>query len=266
LNSATVALSFVTEHPNLRKGSPKSVPKAVAMSIDRKIAVLHRRLGVMASIGFLIAAGTALLLNHRNLFLKPVPSGDGPYAQYLLSHARSPQDSKLVLVGTSNGAFLSRDEGASFTQLALPVPAQQVVGAQFDPTTPEKVYLLLRERGLFVSPDLGTTWKKVEVPLNTTLQSLQVGPSGSLSILTPQGLVWTRASKADAILDWQQIHRDPATQTADPGRTLLRNAFNLHDGNYWGQAATAVTDFVSISLIAITASGLWMARPRKSTG
>lgn len=231
------------------------------MPIDRNIAAFHRRLGVAASIGFLIAAVTALLLNHRSLFLQPAPPGEGPYGQYLLSHARAPHDPKLVLVGTSNGAFLSRDDGATFTQIKLPIPAQQVVGAQFDPTLPDKIYLLLRERGLFVSPDLGQTWQKIEIPTDATLQSLHIGPLGQLSVLTPKGLALT----ADGS-QWKFQPRKDIAQANDPGKTLLRTAFNLHDGNYWGWAAVVVTDFVAISLLVITLSGLWMARPRKRAG
>lgn len=236
------------------------LPKATAMSFDRSIANFHRRLGVLASVGLMIAAVTALVLNHRTLFLKPTPAGEGPYGQYLLSHSRSPHDPKRVLVGTSSGAFLSHDDGATFTPINLPIPAQQVVGAQFDPTRPNKIYLVLRERGLFVSADLGQTWQKIELPTDATLQSLHVGLSGQLSVLTPKGL-----ARTDENNEWQFQPRKDVAQTNDPGKALLRTAFNLHDGNFWGWGAVVVTDFVAISLLSITFSGLWMARPRKQS-
>ena len=74
---------------------------------------LHRWLGLVAGLMILIAAGTAIGLNHQDWLLRPVKAeaAKSPYDRYVLSTATDPADPLHVLVGTSDGLFRTFDQG-----------------------------------------------------------------------------------------------------------------------------------------------------------
>lgn len=226
----------------------------------QKIARFHRQLGVFASLWLVLAALTALALNHRNLWLPPATSGDAesPYSQYLLSHAESPHTPGLTLVGTAEGLFRSADGGKTFHEVALPVKSTQVIGVAFHPTNPEQVYAALRQGLVFSSQDGGNKWDKVAFPGTGTIQAFSLSKDGSLQILSSDG-IYSRNGES-----WNLVPRPAAAAGEQQSRKWLRWVYDMHDGQFWGRAAVFVTDCVSLSILFLVGTGIWMAwkKPR----
>lgn len=211
----------------------------------------HRQVGLWASLWLVVAALTALVLNHRNLFLPVANTVNGPYGQYLLSHAICASQPELVLVGTSSGLFESHDGGRTFTPINLPVPAVQVVAVEFHPNEPSHLYAVLQNGGIYSSLDSGKLWTKVAFPSQAPIHSFHVGFDGSLSVVTREGL-HRRAQET-----WTLVPR-PADNQSDASRAWLRLTYSLHDGQFWGQAGVLITDLVALSLLWLVWSGWWM--------
>jgi hypothetical protein len=220
-----------------------------------KLRALHRQIGLAASLWLVIAAFTTLIINHRDLLLPKGGQSQGPYGQFLLSHANCASQPERLLLGTANGVFLSLDGGKSFREVSLPVPSQQVVGVAFHPNEPDHFYAVLRSQGIFSSTDGGQLWTRINFPSASPIHSFQIGFDGSLSVLTPEGL-HRRVQE-----HWTLIPR-PSQKGVSPqesSRGLLRLAYNLHDGQFYGKLGVWVTDLVALSLLALVGSGfaLW---------
>lgn len=218
-----------------------------------KLRALHRQVGLLASIWLVFAALSTLVINHRDLWLRPATAEEGPYGQYLLSHAFCASQPDCVLVGTSKGLFFSEDGGKSFRSVTLPVDAREVVAVAFHPNEPSHYYAVLRNEGIFSSLDNGKLWTRIAFPSQSPIQSFQVGFDGSLSVLSKEGL-------------HRRIHEDwtltPRSQSAAAGastqsRQLVSFAYSLHDGSLWGPLGLLLTDLVAVSLLLLVATG-WM--------
>jgi hypothetical protein len=220
-----------------------------------KLRALHRQVGLGASLFLLIAALTTLVINHRELLFPPVRDVKGPYDQYLLSHAICASHPDKVLVGTASGLFLSEDGGNSFTSINLPVPARQVVAVAFHPNEPSHYYAVLRQDGVFSSIDGGKLWTKVNFPSQVPIQSFQVGFDGTLSVLTGAGL-HRRVQESWTLIPGTEASGAPPKSGH---RDVLRLAYRLHDGTFWGAVGIWVTDLLAVSILFLVGSGwtLW---------
>lgn len=222
-----------------------------------KARSLHRQVGLWASVWLLLAAVTTLVINHRQLLLPLTLKGQGPYQQYLLSHAICASNPKRVLVGTASGLFFSEDGGKSFRDISLPTPVEQVVAVAFHPNNPSHLFAVLRQEGIFSSLDGGNLWTRTPFASTSPIQSFQVGFDGSLSVLTPEGL-HRRVGEA-----WEFTARPTSDQAPqNPSRNLVRLAYDLHDGNFWGRAGVIITDAIALSLLLLVTTGWTMWRQR----
>lgn len=221
----------------------------------------HTWAGLLAGPLVLVAAGTALALNHRDLLARPVSERvASPYARYLTAVAAPavPDAPGLRLVGTSDGVFRTTDGGRTFEEVTLPVPAEQVVALASAPDAPATVYLALRESGVWRSDDGGWVWEEVALPFTPafggeTIQALAPGPKGALALLTPAGL----RERAPAG-GWTLAPR-PAAPAAEGDKALVRLAYDLHDGRFWGRWGVWLTDAAAALLLALVATGYGMA-------
>lgn len=214
---------------------------------------LHRWVGLVVGGMILVAAGTAIALNHQDQLLRPVKAeaATSPFARYMLSLTIDPKDPRHLLAGTSDGLFRSVDGGKTWEDAVLPVPAEQVVALKSDPAHPGTVYAAFRKIGVYRSDDAGDLWEDVPLPFNpaegTTIQSLDVTASG-LTLLTTGGLYSQRGS------DWAHVAPPAAPEKAEAGAGL-KLVYALHDGTFWGTWGVPVTDAVSAALIALVVSG-----------
>jgi uncharacterized iron-regulated membrane protein len=214
---------------------------------------LHRWVGLVVGAMILVAAGTAIALNHQDQLLRPVKAGPAtsPYARYMLSLTVDPKDARHLLAGTSDGLFRSVDGGKTWEDAVLPVPAEQVVAIEADPVHPGTVYAAFRKIGVYRSDDAGDLWEEVPLPFNpaegTTLQAIDVTAAG-LTLLTSGGLYQQHGA------DWAHV-APPASHEAAEAGAGLKLVYALHDGTFWGTWGVPVTDAVSASLIVLVLSG-----------
>lgn len=214
---------------------------------------LHRWVGLVVGLLILVAAGTALGLNHQDWFLGPAKGGaaHNPYERYVLSLWTDPRDARHLLAGTSDGLFRSADGGKTWADAVLPIPAEQVVALRGAGAV---VYAAFRTAGIYKSDDGGDLWEEVSLPFNpaegTTIQAMDLASSG-LVVITPKGL-YTQTG-----VTWQH-EPVPTTQQADDARWGLKLLYNLHDGKFWGRFGVPVTDAVSLALIALVLSGYFV--------
>lgn len=215
---------------------------------------LHRWLGLVAGLMILVAAGTAIGLNHQDLLLRPVKAqaAKSPYERYMLSAYTSPEDPQRVLVGTSDGLFRSLDGGKTWEDAVLSVPAEQVVALVADPAHPGTVYAAFRAIGVYRSTDGGDLWEDVSLPFSPaegpTIQGLAVAGDGSLLVATPKGLY--RQTGAH----WATVPA-PVVQQRDDARKGVQLIYDLHDGKFWGTWGVPITDAVSAALIVLVLTG-----------
>ncbi|HXE73991.1 MAG TPA: hypothetical protein VNO81_15125, partial [Candidatus Nitrosotenuis sp.] len=139
--------------------------------MTRLVVKVHRLVGVVSGALVLVAALTALGLNHRDLFRSSRAAREsGPFGRYLLCLAADPADPRHLLAGTSEGLFASGDGGASWQRLAMPLPDNQAVAVVFDGRG--GLYACFRQSGLCRSSDGGRSWEVVPTPPGEELAGL----------------------------------------------------------------------------------------------
>lgn len=221
--------------------------------MTKNMLLLHRWLGLVAGLLILVAAGTAIGLNHQDWFRKPPVMGAGPFSKYVLSTAVDPSDAQRILMGTNDGFYRSLDGGQSWEEIVLPVPAEQVGAIQFDPTQVGRVYVTFREIGLFRSEDHGDIWEEVGLPFyppeGIHLSGLAIDGAGKVTLATTAGLYREGAN------GWESVGGAPDKPKASQAVQLL---YDLHDGRFWGTYGVPITDGVSISLIVLVLSGYFL--------
>jgi len=224
--------------------------------MTRHMLTLHRWLGLVAGVMILIAAGTAIGLNHQDL-LKRQTSGGGtqsPYRKYLLAIAADPANPSRLLAGTNDGLFRSSDGGRTWEEAVLPVPAEGAGAIAFDPERPGVVYVALREIGLYMSEDRGEVWEEVPLPFQppegTQIAGLSLLARGGLLLATTEG-VWRRPAGGG---EWHHTPKS-AAPAAEESRRVVQLIYDLHDGRFWGTYGVPITDAVSVALIVLVLSG-----------
>ncbi|HEY9900787.1 MAG TPA: PepSY domain-containing protein [Pantanalinema sp.] len=223
--------------------------------MTRTMLTLHRWLGLVAGVMILIAAFTAIGLNHQDAWRRTpqAAAASSPFQKYVLSTAVDPSDSRRVLVGTADGLFRSLDGGSTWEEAVLPVPAEQVGTILFDPGRAGVVYLALRSIGVFRSEDHGDIWEELILPFyppeGTQVAGLSLDGEGRLSIASTDGL-YRQASPAGV---WERVGK--AAARPEDGKGFTQLVYDLHDGRFWGTYGVPVTDAVSVALIGLVLSG-----------
>lgn len=225
--------------------------------MTRTMVTLHRWLGLVAGLLILVAASTAIALNHQDLWKRPAAQGTGvtsPFQKYVLATAVDPHEPARILVGTSDGLYRSLDAGKSWEEAVLPVPAEQVGSLQFDPRQPGVVYVALRSIGVFRSTDHGDIWEELTLPFyppeGTQVTGLSIAGDGGLVLTTTDGL-FRQPAGAEA---WQHVAK-PAVAKVEDSKRWVQLVYDLHDGRFWGSYGVPLTDAVSGALILLVLSG-----------
>jgi photosystem II stability/assembly factor-like uncharacterized protein len=87
-------------------------------------------------------------------------SGNGMQEPFVLSVAIDPFDPVTVFAATSAGVYRSADAANTWQSISGSLPAGPVDRLEYDPTTPGRIYALVRGLGVYASEDNGDDWSQ----------------------------------------------------------------------------------------------------------
>lgn len=216
--------------------------------MTKTMLTLHRWLGLGAGVLILIAACTALGMNHADQLSGLVEHGgpsEGPYGEHVLAVAVDPEDADHVLMGTTGGLFASTDGGHAWQALGL----QGRVGALVQ--APSRLYAAVGPDRVLESRDMGVRWTPVQLPFAQG-EDIQVRgltlDHDRLVVATNQGLFRETAA------GWASAPR-PDVPGVERARWLQATMERLHMGDVWGRFGVPVTDVAAIALLLLTLTG-----------
>ncbi len=226
---------------------------------------LHRWVGIFSCLFMLVVAGTALALNHSELWkpfiLKPVSANGFSLGQAQLL-ASDPHVIGHLLAADAKALFESRDSGKSWKELKLYVPAEKAVGLALGPKQGQ-IWLALREVGVFFSEDGGEIWEEIgNLPFNPVageyIQKMWVGAGPTLQLKTDLAIYTGTSDKTAMVRHWQKMPlvMNQGKQALDIQDLIWR----LHTGRFGGMWSILLYDAVAMSLIFLSLSGLWLSR------
>lgn len=219
----------------------------------------HKWVGIVSCVFMLLVSGTALALNHRGVWLKPAGIATNFVLQDAISWAADPFVTGHLLASDSHHLWRSRNGGQSWEEVQLYVPAEQVSGIAFDPAVRDRLWVALRNAGVFVSEDGGEIWEELAtLPFSPVageaIISLVAGPQ-ELQVRSSQGL-YTYAAAAQT---WRQQRLSGASSRLSTQDLI----WQLHTGQFFGSWGVYLYDLVALSLIALSLSGLALGLRRK---
>lgn len=228
----------------------------------------HRWLGVVSCLFVMLVSLTALALNHRNLWLAwTLPGANAPAVRshFALHTAKAwavdPFVPGHVVASSDKQLFESFDQGQHWQELKLFIPAEHVVSIAYSTVTPEKLWVALRDVGVFFSEDNGIIWEELsDLPFDPVagerLQALRAGAEDTLYIQSLMGHYIYHSQKQQ----WQNFPRAQTQQKLD----LQSWIWDLHTGKFLGAWGVYVYDALALSLIFLALSGLVLARRKKN--
>jgi hypothetical protein len=227
----------------------------------------HRWIGIVTCVFLLVVSLTAIALSHRNLWLAwTLPSvadlnTPTEAARFQLSEANAwatdPFVTGHLMASSDKQLFESFDQGRTWQEVKLFIPAEHIIAIAYSPTTPEKLWVALRDIGVFYSEDNGIIWEEVvDLPPDPVagerLAQLRVGHADDLYVQTALGIYYL----SSATQKWQSFVSTQAASKLDL-QTLI---WELHTGKFFGTWGVYLYDGVSIALIFLSLSGLVLAR------
>lgn len=234
---------------------------------------LHRWVGIVSCLFMLLVSGTALALNHSDLwkpfFLKPVST-----AQFGLGQARNlaadPHKSGHLWATDTKALYTSPDNGQHWQEIKLYVPVEKAVGLALGPEKGQ-IWVALREVGVFYSEDGGEIWEELtQLPFNPVsgevIEKMWVGAGPQLHLQTEfawYSVNFRGKSPTDPLqkFSWQRISlQEGQGQTRLEIQDLI---WRLHTGRFAGPWGILLYDAVALSLIFLSLSGLWLSRRPK---
>lgn len=235
----------------------------------------HRWIGVVSCLILVVVALTAIALNHRNLWLAwTLPSTKDMQAatrQFNLDQAKAwspdPFQAGHLMASSEKQLFESFDQGKNWQEVKLFVPAEHIVAIDYSAVNPDKLWVALRDVGIFYSEDNGIIWEEiVDLPpdpvAGEALQGLQVGANDDLYVETALG----RYVYQGKTQRWDTFQRADAQQKLDVQGVI----WALHTGKFWGNVGLYLYDMVALALVFLSLSGLVLARrkrrPRSAKG
>lgn len=231
----------------------------------------HRWIGVVACVFLLVVSFTAIALNHRNLWLAwTLPSALELKASTTESvdfqsvgakaWAADPFLTGHLMASSDKQLFESFDQGVSWQEVKLFIPAEHVISIAYSPITPEKLWVALQDVGVFYSEDNGIVWEELlDLPPDPVagerLKDLRVGHRDDVYVQTSLGLYYL----SSATQKWQSFVNAQADRKLD----IQALVWELHTGKFFGVWGIYLYDGVSIALIFLSLSGLLLARRKQ---
>lgn len=228
----------------------------------------HRWIGIVACVFLLVVSFTAIALNHRNLWLAwTLPSvselkvSDNAPVVFQSTEAKAwavdPFLTGHLMASSDKQLFESFDHGKTWQEVKLFIPAEHVISIAYSATTPEKLWVALRDVGIFYSEDNGIVWEElIDLPpdpvAGESLSALRVGQADDLYVQTALGLYYLSAETQQ----WQSFVSAQAESKLD----IQALIWELHTGKFFGTWGVYLYDGVSLALIFLSLSGLVLAR------
>lgn len=205
----------------------------------------HRWLGVGAALFLLTAASTGFLLEH--------PEWLGDEQAVSLSVAADPAQQDRYLRGGTWGLEESLDGGATWRELPMLAPPENVRRVHFSHADPGRVFAL-GPKSLVTSDDGGRVWEEIRFPAGsvapgTELLDVSTGASGEWLVLTGGGLLVS----ADAGRSWTG-----ETTGEKEGRSWRRLVHDLHTGHLFGVVGRRVAEGTALVVVFLTVTGLFI--------
>lgn len=191
------------------------------------------------------------MYNKGNIECKPsiYKSTDGGYTWSVLENTEHLGDSYIyvnedgfIAVSNSNGTYISRDGGATFTCTL----DKYVTSMDYVSTYPNNLYCTTYE-GFFVSKDFGTTWEKIlsesyaKMVLPTAVRVSPLNPDRIMvlndSMSLPNIVTSYTFSSSDGGKTWTQATRDTT------GTWVPNNSDNMHYTWSWTDEKTVVCNW-----------------------
>src|SRR5262245_55999139 len=132
-----------------------------------------------------------------------------------------------IFVGTDEGLFVTRDNGASFKQLSLPEAARRVRVVVCDPRAPETIYVG-SATGLFRSTDAGSSWESRGggMPQGGNIGAIAVGAANPDELYVSDESRGVLYHSKDRGTNWEKVDISQA-----PSLKLWSLASDPFDGN-----------------------------------
>ncbi|MGQ0645726.1 MAG: PepSY-associated TM helix domain-containing protein [Elusimicrobiota bacterium] len=208
---------------------------------------VHNVLGLASAVFLLALLATGVMLNHPGAL---VPGSAGQR----FCVAADPADPRRLYRGTASSLDRSDDGGASWEEVPMLFPAQEVVGVAFHPRDAKTIYALQRWHGPLRSIDGGTVWEAVPLDFDpqesgVELLSLAVSAGGELFLETSAGLLRRPSEGA-----WAPVDFDPARKNWP---RLIRA---LHSGHFFGPWFVKVYDAAAFALLFLIVTGIVLWR------
>jgi len=209
----------------------------------------HRWLGLVSAVFLMVVSVTGFLLQHPEW----LGSSETPPAAL----AADPDDSDRWLRGTRWGVEESTDDGATWRELPMLAPPENVHRIHFDPADDGRVFAL-GSGGLITSADGGRVWEEIRfsseaLPMGVALVDVAAA-GGTWRVLVEDGVLVSR----DEGTTWS---REGAPVGTDK-RNWRELVHHLHTGHVFGTMGRRVAEFSALAVIFLTLSGLVMMTRR----
>lgn len=216
---------------------------------------LHKWIGVIACVFMLLVSTTALALNHRELWLRP-GMGTAANTAFSLSQARAwaadPVQAHHLLAADAHHLYQSRDAGASWQEVKLYVPAENISALAFSPQG--RHWVALRDAGIFYSDD-GEIWEEL-----STLPFDPVAGEAIESLSAGKHHLYVRTSLGEYSCDAACESWTSRSVSAKNEQLGLQDwVWRLHTGRGFGWAGLLLYDLISLALILLSVSGIALA-------
>ncbi len=212
---------------------------------------LHRVVGALLAVLFVLLAVTGLLLRHeqwaRRVLGESVPAR-GPFTDRTTALAIDPFVAGHHFAATTRDFYESQDGGATWTSVLLPVPASGVVSVAFAPRDSARVLVATADGGVFVSSDGGSVWDDAGLPANAIdshIQFAAFAPDGTLLVRAGSGMYARDARGA-----WSLRTR------AGADRTTMKRLVDLHAGRWPAPLLGVLIDVAAIGLLVLVVTGV----------
>ncbi|MBC7473672.1 MAG: PepSY domain-containing protein [Candidatus Sericytochromatia bacterium] len=232
--------------------------------MKKSTRLIHKWTGLLSCVFILVVSITAIALNHHDFFSSfGTIKQDNTFSNSQIKKmAIDPFNNQhLIASDEDKSLFSSADSGKNWKKLELFVPTYKVNNISFDPFKKDNIILSLREAGVYISDDGGDVWDELKLPFfpneGESIDNLSLGKD-NIIIKTRFGFYTYNTMNKK----WNKQLFD-----ANLKSKILSNEefiYNLHTGKIFGNTGIYIYDFISVGLIFLAISGIYLSiKPKR---